>query len=163
MDGVTLPEVLHSKESYELLGFDSPTAELLYARFLNQAKEFEADFFEIVESYFEWHPSEVASCEGDDWDTLMIELGINDRLRAAILDEEFFDIRFTASCKFWLPDAMEMQWRALEDLLAEPQGAKASIEQTDAALHDPQDPGYDESSKSVVPTTAHESREHKNG
>lgn len=43
-------------------------------------------------------------------------LGIGQKLQNAILLPEFADLRGTASCKYWIIDAMSMKWRALQAL-----------------------------------------------
>src|SRR5437773_9808764 len=46
----------------------------------------------------------------------MKTMGINEKLLTAILIPEFDDIRFTATCKYWVLDAMEICYGALKDM-----------------------------------------------
>jgi hypothetical protein len=46
----------------------------------------------------------------------MRAMGINQKLRGTILLPEFDDIRFTATCKYWVLDAMKICYGALKDM-----------------------------------------------
>lgn len=62
----------------------------------------------------------------------MQKLGINKRLREAILLPRFSDIRFTADMKFWVWNAIENGFEALESLQSEPATKRLSLPHTDA-------------------------------
>ncbi|MCJ1235503.1 hypothetical protein MMC14_003472 [Varicellaria rhodocarpa] len=114
-DEIKIPAVLESKETYEFLGFDDNIAQILWDLYVNKPADLEADFFSFVTWHFEQHSTDATSGL-DDWDEFMIDFGINRKLRLAILLSEFSDICYTATCKFWLLEAMEMKWAALQDL-----------------------------------------------
>ncbi|KAI9829830.1 MAG: hypothetical protein M1826_005407 [Phylliscum demangeonii] len=120
MDEIELPANLISRETYEFLGYDSSTAEALWHRFWTQPADddMEVDLLELALCRIEYWPRE-ATCESDDWDALMMEMGINDQLRHAIMLPEYTEIRYTASCHYWLMEAMNVKWHALEALADE--------------------------------------------
>ena len=99
-EGIEIPANLRSQETYEFLGYDSPTAESLWERFLSQPVDMEADVLDFALWRVDlWHLPNATS-GSDDWDGFMIGLGINDKLRNAIMLPEYADLRFTATCKF---------------------------------------------------------------
>ncbi|KAI9821442.1 MAG: hypothetical protein M1826_000678 [Phylliscum demangeonii] len=80
--------------------------------------DMEVDLLELALCQIEYWPRD-ATCESDDWDALMMEMGINDQLRHAIMLPEYPEIRCTASCHYWLMEAMNVKWHALEALADE--------------------------------------------
>ena len=115
-DEIEIPADLRSAESYEFLGFTYGTAVRLWNRYLSQPEGMNAGFYDFAV----WHVEEpertdVYSNE-DDWRAFMETLGVGQKLQNAILLPEFADLRGTASCKFWILDAMGMKWRALQAL-----------------------------------------------
>src|SRR5437762_6169760 len=52
----------------------------------------------------------------DNWDACIRAVGINEKLRTSLLLPEIYDIRFTATCKYWVLDAMEICYGTLKDL-----------------------------------------------
>ncbi|KAI9808443.1 MAG: hypothetical protein M1826_004153 [Phylliscum demangeonii] len=117
MDEIELPANLISRETVEFLGYDSSTAEALWDRFRTQPAndDMEVDLLELALCRIEHWPRD-ATCESDDWDALMTEMGINDQLRQAIMFTQYTEIRYTASCHYWLMEAMNVKWHALEAL-----------------------------------------------
>ncbi|OCK90250.1 uncharacterized protein K441DRAFT_666276 [Cenococcum geophilum 1.58] len=114
---VEIPAVLHSIETYMYMGFTSEQAAILWDRYVTAVDEaFDGDFFD----YVRWHIEEVdvpdATTSTDDWDACMRAMGINQKLRRTILLPKFDDIRFTATCKYWVLDAMEICYGALKDM-----------------------------------------------
>jgi hypothetical protein len=99
------------------IGFTSEQAAILWDRHVTIVDEaLDGDFFD----YVTWHIEEVdvpdATTSTDDWDACMRAMGINEKLRTAILLPEFYDIRFTATCKYWVLDTMEIRYCALKDM-----------------------------------------------
>lgn len=43
-----------------------------------------------------------AEASSDDWNECMDNEGIGERLKNKILLEDFEDVRYTATCKYWL-------------------------------------------------------------
>jgi len=127
-DEVEIPADLRSQETYEFLGFDYHTAVALWQRFLSQPADMQAEFFDFAQWHIEEPERPDATSGLDDWDACMITIGINNKLRNAILLSEYSDICCTASCKYWLIDTMEMKWRALQVLNADLRIEQARIQ-----------------------------------
>lgn len=116
VDEVEIPADLRSLEAYIYIGFDAATAALLWHRYVNFADEVQGDFFDFALWHLEFSNVPDATSGEDDWDACMKALGINDKTRAAILLPEFEDIRYTATCRFWVKDTLKLNYEALEDL-----------------------------------------------
>ena len=126
VDAIDIPADLQSKETYRFLGFDDDTATSLWNLFTQQ--DMEADFFDFVVWHFEGSEVPDVSSGEENWEVTMLDWGIDRSLRKAILLPEFADIRFTATCKFWLIDAMYMKWKALQDLEEDAQAQLARVQ-----------------------------------
>ncbi|KAI9766924.1 MAG: hypothetical protein M1840_006221 [Geoglossum simile] len=117
VDEVEVPAVLHSIETYMYIGFIKDQAKILWDRYDTVVDEaLDGDFFDYVRWHFEWTHVPDATTSTDDWNACMIAMGINEKLRTNILLPEFDDIRFTATCKYWVLDTMEICYRALEGM-----------------------------------------------
>lgn len=117
MANVELPSQLESLETYEYLGFTRATAAAIWERFLTMPEDMPAGFWDFAVFQVESPDIPDATSGCDDWDEMMVRIGIRDELRAAILLPEFEDIRYTATCKFWVLDAMEMRFETLRSKL----------------------------------------------
>ena len=127
-DEIEIPAELRSGETYEFLGFTYATAESLWQRYLTQPEGMDAGFFDFAAWHVEEPERADATAGEDDWIGCMTTMGIGPKLQTAILLPDFADLRCTASCKFWILDAMEMKWRALLALDGELRVTKARIE-----------------------------------
>ncbi|KAI9774715.1 MAG: hypothetical protein M1839_001676 [Geoglossum umbratile] len=117
VDEVEIPAVLHSIETYMYIGFTYNRAKILWDRYVTVVDEaFDGDFFDYVKWHFEDTRVPDATTSTDDWNACMIAMGVNEKLRTDILLPEFDDIRFTATCKYWVLDAMEICFRALKGM-----------------------------------------------
>lgn len=116
MDYVEIPAVLKSLETYIFIGFDAATATSLWHRYVHYADEVQGDFFDFALWHIEYSDVEDSTSGHDDWNECMRRLGINEKLRIAIMMPEYEDIRYTATCKFWVKDALKMNYEALEEL-----------------------------------------------
>ncbi|KAA6415576.1 MAG: hypothetical protein FRX48_00292 [Lasallia pustulata] len=129
IDEVEIPVMLQSVESYEFLGFNHRAAQALWQLYVSQPHDMQADFFDFVK----WHVRDPlkadASSGHDDWIACMTTLGICQKLQSALLLPEYSDLRGTASCKFWLLDAMEMSYRVLQELDSDLRTKRAHIQQ----------------------------------
>ncbi|KAL0259201.1 hypothetical protein SLS55_006706 [Diplodia seriata] len=111
---VTIPDALYSKESYELIGFTPAMATLLWQRFLARPADIvDGGFIDFAVDHIKQHPAADPETSQDDWNGYLKAIGINDRLRTAILMPEFEDIRYSASCQFWVLDSIVSTWEAL--------------------------------------------------
>lgn len=127
-DGIEIPADLRSPETYEFLGFTYGTAQSLWQRYLSQPEGMNAGFFDFAVWHVEEPERADAFSDQDDWEAFMETLGIGQKLQNAILLPEFADLRGTASCKFWIVDAMSMKWRALQALNDELRMEQARIQ-----------------------------------
>ena len=116
-DFIEFPENLYSRETYQVLGFDEPTAEMLWKRYLtgDPSNPF-GGFVGYFQTYIEWSKVEDAESVHDDWLGTMRKLGVNETLQAAIIAPGFDDIRTTATCKQWLLFSMTSTFETLEGL-----------------------------------------------
>lgn len=115
-DQIEIPADLRSAETYEFLGFKYGTAQSLWRRYLSQPEGMNAGFFDFAIWHVEEPERADAFSDADDWKSFMETLGIDQKLASAILLPEYADLRGTASCKYWIIDAMGMKWRALQAL-----------------------------------------------
>ncbi|KAI9779363.1 MAG: hypothetical protein M1816_003610 [Peltula sp. TS41687] len=116
VEEVEIPADLRSKETFEFLGFDDTTAATLWQRFLDQPADMGADIINFARWQVRYAGSPDATSATDDWDGCMIKMGLTVWLRQAILLPEYYEIRFTASCSYWVIEAMEAQWETLQVL-----------------------------------------------
>ena len=57
-----------------------------------------------------------ATSEDDNWLGYMNAIGVSQELQEAIMLPEFSDVRYTASCEFWLLDTIMMRFGSLKSL-----------------------------------------------
>jgi len=113
---IEIPADLRSLETYAFLGFDDATAASLWERYINTPADMPASFLDFAFWQIDENPTPDATSASDDWDLCLRSLGINDKLRTAILLPEFEDLRYTASCKYWVLDAIETTYETLETM-----------------------------------------------
>ena len=92
-----VPAVIKSRETYEFLGFNADTAQVLWTRYTSASDDDPTDFF----YYINYHLSETSDEPGSspqEWEEFMINKGVQQWLRQAILMDEFADLRYTATC-----------------------------------------------------------------
>lgn len=131
VDEIEVPADLRSPEVFEFLGFNNITAAALWQRFITQP----ADMVEIMgyemldfaRARVEEEAYPDATSGLDDWEACMDRMGLSDPLKRAILLPEFEDIRYTASCMYWVMDAMEARWETLESFDGRLRMAQARI------------------------------------
>ncbi|KAK6526003.1 hypothetical protein TWF281_011044 [Arthrobotrys megalospora] len=118
-DYVDIPTKLESSETLELMGFCPDRAETILNLWLTIPSDAEGprtflDFtLEFVKDPDNFKD---AFSETDDWERSLNQLGISAKLKNAILMPEFRDVRYTASCRFWVAEAIEDNYYALESL-----------------------------------------------
>jgi hypothetical protein len=122
----TVPETLESVESLEYVGFTTSMAEKIYNRYQNSPEDIPWAFFEFALAVIEDPQIEDAESPQDDWFACMTRIGLDEDFQRAIMLEEFADLRYTATCKFWVQDTMEMRWRFLENLMSCERGISSS-------------------------------------
>lgn len=124
MQDFEVPASLRSVESYVFMGYTEETARVIWQQYLKGSTILTEDpecplefgFLECALRHVEDALAENASSVSDDWEACMTSLGINETLKKAILTQEFTDIRYTATCKFWIAEALELSYDALRCL-----------------------------------------------
>ncbi len=114
INDVEIPANLRSRETYSFLGFNNETAAKLWGRFVDAPADTPISFLDYAVSHIDENETHDACTASDDWDFCLKAHGINDKLRTAILLPEFADLRYTASCKYWIIDAIVMGYEELE-------------------------------------------------
>lgn len=112
----TVPETLESVESLEYVGFTTNMAETIYNRYQSAPEDIPWGFLEFALAVIEDPQIEDAESSQDDWFACMTRIGLGEDFQRAIMLEEFADLRYTATCKFWVQDTVEMRWRFLKNL-----------------------------------------------
>ncbi|KAI9808624.1 MAG: hypothetical protein M1825_003774 [Sarcosagium campestre] len=117
-DEIEVPAILESVETYAFMGFDDSMAQRIWSRYaaIMDDDDYPWGFLEFATGHIEGRAVDDAATLDDDWDQTMRHIGINDKLRRAILLPEYESIRYTGTCKFWLIDAMEVAFKSLEKL-----------------------------------------------
>lgn len=114
-DSFWIPELLESIETLEYLGFTGARAREVWTTYRAQLQDEDLawGFFDHALDQAEPHDVEDAHCASDDWADCMTKIGIDAHVQKAILLPEFSDLRYTASCKFWIKDTMKLRWSSL--------------------------------------------------
>ncbi|KAK6336857.1 hypothetical protein TWF718_009646 [Orbilia javanica] len=118
-DFVEIPVFLQSKETIEAIGFNKEKAHAIWALWekLPDDERIPSTFIRFVlDVITEETFGQKALIAGDNWGPYMDTLGISSSLKEAILLPEYEDIRFTASCQFWILDSVEWAYHALASL-----------------------------------------------
>jgi hypothetical protein len=117
-DWIEVPEVLHSPQTYEFIGFKEHNAREIWQRFLNMPtgpNEFEADFLDMALAHIDGTSADALD-ESDDWFTVMDAIGVNANVQQAIMDPEFKSVRLTETLKHWLKETATVNFNSLEAL-----------------------------------------------
>lgn len=148
-DWIKIPAFLESTETYAFIGYNGSMAPRMWSRYVRYCRDKESvdrlgcGFFDIARSHIEDSGTPDASHSLDDWQECMEELGVSERLAEAILDYDYWDVRLTATCKFWVIDSMHTEYKALEVLDKKPVTLVALIQQV-RDLECPSFPGQPE-------------------
>jgi hypothetical protein len=116
---VEIPAILDSLETLEFIGFSSNVAKTIWEGYERSSRLFpdlDAGMLDVAMSHLEAVEVENCTSEGQDWEGAMVKMGINAKLRRAILLPEFSDIRYTADMKFWVQQAVQEAFTSLEYL-----------------------------------------------
>ncbi|KAF3921753.1 hypothetical protein AA313_de0200123 [Arthrobotrys entomopaga] len=123
IDHIDLPVELESQETLEFVGFSPEKASDIWNRWLGIPPDLEiSEYFEEFALEFVKDPTtffEDSFTLADDWEDSLKQLGVSEKLSKAILLPGFEDVRCTASCNFWVIQAIEGNFHALEALSAE--------------------------------------------
>ncbi|KAK6355447.1 hypothetical protein TWF696_004544 [Orbilia brochopaga] len=147
---IEIPTHLESKEALGCIGFSSERAASLWDCFLNLPydEDMDDDFETFIRDNVEYL-DEDAKTVNDDWTAILSGLGINERLSAAIMADEYEDLRYTSTCKHWIVEAVMEGFAALKNLN---QNLKAKLE-AENAVTEPEKPRRDNVVTSQVPAT----------
>ena len=85
-----------------LLGFTEARAGDIWGRHNSQSEDMGAEFVDFACWAIEEPEILDAEASSDDWNECMDNEGIGERLKNKILLEDFEDVRYTATCKYWL-------------------------------------------------------------
>lgn len=105
---VELPEDLNSYEFLIWVAFDEDTARSIYNRWKNWDQSIGAELIDFALGHVDGQATVLdADDEGHDWEGALTGMGVNDRLREAIMDPRFKDIRCTESASFWVKNTID--------------------------------------------------------
>lgn len=114
---ISVPKVLYSTSTLQILGFSATTAHDRFQTWNNMdpgLRDNFGDFFRMTQDWLEYQDMD-AIAPSDDWDGVMRSLGITEQLRQAILKPGFDEIRLTQSAVQWVKLGMKMRCEALLD------------------------------------------------
>lgn len=113
-------DIVHSLKSvqgYMLLGFNHATATILWNRYTSvDDPECPYEFIDVAKFYIQSPSIKDAETPLENWSVCLNALGVSQQLHDAILLPEFEDLRYTASCKFWVCRAIEINYNTYIDL-----------------------------------------------
>lgn len=134
------PFKLESIDTFVLLGFAKVAADAIWGRYISQPDDMDRGVMKRnwmafhkagILDFALWaiHDPMVADADdsSDDWYSCMDRLGIGERLKTAIMLKEYEDLRYTATCKYWLKDAVQNVYDHLKHLNDEPAATPAKI------------------------------------
>ncbi|KZF24811.1 hypothetical protein L228DRAFT_281852 [Xylona heveae TC161] len=113
-DSITIPEYVESRETLEYLGFTERAAKKLWQRIQKLEEPEMNPFMTMVRAYIRSFPDAID--EGDDWNAVMANIGIAERLQTAIMSPEYSEIRLSETAHYWLIDTMERDFEFLEEI-----------------------------------------------
>lgn len=131
---ITIPDTLISSATLIYLGFTKERAEFIWNQWTNWPYPRETDpenednprgnmlYIEVILLHFGSYGSDdeydTYSENNEEWTYCMDRYGINDELKATMMDPRFNSIRLTNSCLYWLRDTIEERYFGLEDIQA---------------------------------------------
>ncbi|KAF2227550.1 hypothetical protein BDZ85DRAFT_315118 [Elsinoe ampelina] len=112
---IVIPDHKFSAESYQFLGFTRAKSDHLFKLFSDQmpGDDFPSSFLHIAIWEVNHPQIQDAYSPTDDWAACIDSIGIADELKSAIMDPRFDDVKFTASCKFWVQESVEAAYDTL--------------------------------------------------
>ncbi|KAH9217060.1 hypothetical protein DL95DRAFT_386889 [Leptodontidium sp. 2 PMI_412] len=114
-----IPEFMESVETLEYIGWGEEKATDIWARW-EIVKQTESNEITFQQRFLEYALSAIPDLKledrQEDWDAEMLNWGVGDELRAAIMDEAYTNIRLTESAQYWVKDTMEIRYLSLERL-----------------------------------------------
>lgn len=119
-----IPEFMESVETLEYIGWGEAKAIEIWARW-EIVKQTESTGTTFQQHFLEYALSAVPDLKledgQEDWDAELLNWGVGDELRTAIMDEAYTNIRLTESAQYWVKDTMEIRYLSLERLQRESQ------------------------------------------
>ncbi|KAH6716522.1 hypothetical protein BKA61DRAFT_476617 [Leptodontidium sp. MPI-SDFR-AT-0119] len=108
-----IPEFMESVETLEYIGWGEEKATDIWARW-EIVKQTESNEITFQQRFLEYALSAIPDLKledrQEDWDAEMLNWGVGDELRAAIMDEAYTNIRLTESAQYWVKDTMEIRY-----------------------------------------------------
>ncbi|KAK5358067.1 hypothetical protein LTR20_009253 [Exophiala xenobiotica] len=111
-----MPTASHSAAGLEFIGFDAETAAILFQRYLNRPDpDINTD---TLMAYVKAHVGilDTPSYQDLQSDQALQRIGINQKLRDAILDPEFKHLLGTDSLTYWVLDSLTTNFATLQQL-----------------------------------------------
>ncbi|KAL8723829.1 MAG: hypothetical protein Q9181_007157, partial [Wetmoreana brouardii] len=128
-----VPDSLISRSTYEIMGFSRVKSAQLWLEWQEYWDKFgkwgRYDFLSFALDHVDNSPVEDVGGALGDWRGCLSDLGISERLKNSMLDDEYADIRLTATAKHWVMVALTDQYEGLEDILEESRKREAFLKQ----------------------------------
>ncbi|MCJ1319341.1 hypothetical protein MMC15_004677 [Xylographa vitiligo] len=122
-EGVTIPEVLFSEQTYQYCGFTLAVAGQLWSRFQENIGKFPESDDPSHRNYFLSFAfarinriTKPSSFNDEEWVKALQEMGLNSTTQNVIMLENFSNIRRTESAAFWAQDTVDSRLGGLEDI-----------------------------------------------
>ena len=122
-EGVTIPEVLFSEQTYQYCGFTPAVAGQLWSRFQRNIDEFpefddpnHRDYFSSFAFARINRIPEPSFFNDMEWTAALQDMGLNSKTQNAIMLAGFSDLRRTESAAFWAKDTVDSRLGGLEDV-----------------------------------------------
>jgi hypothetical protein len=109
---IDIPIYLHSLQSLRFVGFKKAAAEVILERYhsaLIRHANIPMEFYDFMTGFLEGRPENAYRAD-HDWDKVLKDLGIRERVRMGILNPDYDHLRLTKSAKDWALITIEDGW-----------------------------------------------------
>ncbi|KAL9605707.1 MAG: hypothetical protein Q9179_001090 [Wetmoreana sp. 5 TL-2023] len=152
-----VPDFLISQSTYEIMGFSRVKSAELWLAYQEYWEEFgkwgRHDFLSFALDYVDDSSVEDVGGTLGDWRGCLSDLGISERLKNSLLNDEYADIRLTATAKHWVMEALTDQYEGLEDILKESRKRETFLQQLPEGQNS-STPEYRQISQGTAPSVA---------
>ncbi|MCJ1385010.1 hypothetical protein MMC17_008128 [Xylographa soralifera] len=107
-----IPDFLESQATLQWLGFNPDAAKMLIQPWENWDPEDPSDFMTLVRDHVRTSEYDAVG-PYENWVRALQTIGVTPKLRDAILDPDYQQIRYTQSAKYWVVDSMRGRFRIL--------------------------------------------------
>lgn len=105
---IDLPVFEESPDMLEFIGFTQETSNAIYSNFLARPDPTN-DPYDLLQYSFDFVRSKDPQEQHEDRE-ILARMGINNKIQEALLDEDFAEIRATATLRFWLLDTLQVNY-----------------------------------------------------